>query len=172
VTATLTNNGRTNLGSGTFTVKVFDSPLGITDVAGNPLDGEFFGRFPSGNRVPGGDFVAIVDALHNRILAIGPSQQGTPIRNNPGAIPGAVLPPTPAEIAAAALLKRREAQKAKANAARAAGWARAVARQEFAGARRAAARQLAAEREANKHTAGDLAREAAILSMIARANWL
>src|SRR5262249_4407728 len=88
VTAPLTNNGRKNLRSGIFTVTVFSSGLGITDVAGNPLDGEFFGRFSSGNRVPGGDFVAIVDALHNRILAIGPSQQGTAIRKKPAAIPG------------------------------------------------------------------------------------
>lgn len=36
---------------------------GITDVAGNALDGEYRGRFPSGNGQPGGDFgaAAIID---------------------------------------------------------------------------------------------------------------
>jgi len=31
---------------------------GITDVAGNALDGEFTGRLPSGNGAPGGNFIA------------------------------------------------------------------------------------------------------------------
>lgn len=33
-------------------------PSGISDVAGNPLDGEFSGRFPSGDGTPGGNFLA------------------------------------------------------------------------------------------------------------------
>jgi hypothetical protein len=144
VTAPLTRSGRTNLGSGTFTVTVFNSDLGITDVAGNPLDGEFFGRFPSGNGVPGGDFVAIVDALHNRILAVGPSQQGTPIRNDPGSIPGVDPPPTRAELVAAARKKRQEAQQAKTDAANAAAEARAAARREAAARAREIAQAKAA----------------------------
>jgi hypothetical protein len=32
------------------------------------LDGEFYGFFPSGNNVPGGDFAARLDAVHNRIF--------------------------------------------------------------------------------------------------------
>jgi hypothetical protein len=31
---------------------------GVTDVAGNALDGEFTGRYPSGDGVPGGNFIA------------------------------------------------------------------------------------------------------------------
>jgi hypothetical protein len=31
---------------------------GVTDLAGNALDGEFSGRFPSGNGAPGGNFIA------------------------------------------------------------------------------------------------------------------
>jgi large repetitive protein len=46
-----------------------DLVSGVQDVAGNALDGEFYGFFPSGNRVPGGDFVAELDAIHNRIFA-------------------------------------------------------------------------------------------------------
>ena len=196
VTAVVTNRGSSNLGSGTFTVTVFNSPLGITDVAGNPLDGEFYGRFPSGNGVPGGDFVAIVDTIHNQIIAIRPDQAGNPIRipNNPAAIPGVILPPTQAQLAAAQRQKRQEAQKARAEAAKAAAQARAEAARAAAQARakaakaaaqaraeaqhqaiveaRAAAQQKAAEREAARPTAQDLAREAAIRSMIGRAMWL
>jgi hypothetical protein len=40
-------------------------PSGIQDVAGNALDGEFYGQqSASGNGVPGGDFVANVKAFH------------------------------------------------------------------------------------------------------------
>ena len=42
---------------------------GVQDVAGNALDGEFYSYFPSGNHVPGGDFEAQIDAVHNRILS-------------------------------------------------------------------------------------------------------
>ncbi len=45
-----------------------DFVSGVQDVAGNALDGEFYGYFPSGNHVPGGDFLAQIDAVHNRIL--------------------------------------------------------------------------------------------------------
>jgi hypothetical protein len=149
VTAPLTNNGGTNLRGGTFTLTVFNSLLGITDVAGNPLDGEFFGRLPSGNGVPGGDFVAIVDALHNRILSIGPSQQGTPIRNDPGSIPRVAQPPTRAGIASAAPKEPHSAQKAKGDAAKAPAQARAAARPEAAAQARVIAQEKPAKREAD-----------------------
>lgn len=54
----------------TFTIR--DSSRGastIQDVAGNSLDGEFYGAFPSGNGIPGGDFVAMLTAYHNKIFA-------------------------------------------------------------------------------------------------------
>jgi len=38
-------------------------PNGIQDNAGNALDGEFSGTFPSGNGVPGGDFVVRLSAI-------------------------------------------------------------------------------------------------------------
>jgi hypothetical protein len=37
---------------------------GIRDVAGNALDGEFFGYFPSGDSRSGGDFLARLDFVH------------------------------------------------------------------------------------------------------------
>ncbi len=43
------------------------SHLGVYDAAGNPLDGEFHGRFPSGNGRPGGDFVTLLGGIHQRI---------------------------------------------------------------------------------------------------------
>ncbi|WP_165246301.1 Ig-like domain-containing protein [Paludisphaera soli] len=41
---------------------------GIRDVAGNALDGEYYGYFPSGNDVNGGDFEARLDARHHTIF--------------------------------------------------------------------------------------------------------
>jgi hypothetical protein len=41
------------------------TPSGIRDLAGNALDGEFYGYFPSGNRVNGGDFVARLTVFHH-----------------------------------------------------------------------------------------------------------
>ncbi len=42
---------------------------GVTDVAGNALDGEFYGTFPSGNGTPGGNYYAGLDAIHNSVFA-------------------------------------------------------------------------------------------------------
>jgi hypothetical protein len=55
------------LRGGNYTVTITSG--GITDVAGNALDGEFYGYVPSGNGHPGGDFVAVIDTVHNRILS-------------------------------------------------------------------------------------------------------
>ena len=93
------NNGRALRGGKyVFTIR----SGGIRDVAGNALDGEFYGFFPSGNNVVGGDFVARLDAIHRLIL---PAQTvvgtATPV-NPPGTRPvrviitGPVSPPPPA----------------------------------------------------------------------------
>ncbi|MFO0890816.1 MAG: Ig-like domain-containing protein [Isosphaeraceae bacterium] len=85
---------------------------GIQDIAGNALDGEFYGYFPSGNNVAGGDFVAELDSVHNVVYAprsvIG---SATPV--SPPGTPGNdsfIIPPgglrTP-EARFAALLARR-----------------------------------------------------------------
>jgi hypothetical protein len=55
-------NGRRLLAPGTYTIFVRSG--GIEDVAGNALDGEFYGYFPSGNRRPGGDFLAVISTIH------------------------------------------------------------------------------------------------------------
>jgi hypothetical protein len=78
-----------------FTIRsVSPSDLtGIQDIAGNALDGEFYGYFPSGNNVPGGDFVAQLTAIHHTIFA--PSTivgRATPV-SHPGTKQGNVYVP-------------------------------------------------------------------------------
>jgi hypothetical protein len=71
--ATITINDGSGIRGGRylFTVKSVDpsNPTGVQDLAGNALDGEFYGTFSSGNRHVGGDFVAAIDAVHRRVLA-------------------------------------------------------------------------------------------------------
>jgi hypothetical protein len=68
----LTINGGQPIHGGFYTFVIRsarpDLVSGVQDVAGNALDGEFYGFFPSGNHVPGGNFVARLDAVHNWIL--------------------------------------------------------------------------------------------------------
>jgi hypothetical protein len=54
-----------------FTVRSasLENTSGIRDIAGNALDGEFYGYFPSGNNIRGGDFVAQLTAIHHTIYA-------------------------------------------------------------------------------------------------------
>ena len=66
------NNGRPIQG-GFYLFTIRDSSSGrsmIQDLAGNDLDGEFYGSFPSGNGVNGGDFVAELVGYHNKIFAL------------------------------------------------------------------------------------------------------
>ena len=46
-----------------------------TGRCGQCLGGDYYGRFPTGDRLPGGDFVATIATFHNRVLA------GVPIKN-------------------------------------------------------------------------------------------
>jgi hypothetical protein len=79
------NNGKSLRGGDYLFKAISVSPTnltGIQDIAGNALDGEFYGFFPSGNNHVGGDFVAEVDALHNKIFApksvVGPASPVVP----------------------------------------------------------------------------------------------
>lgn len=49
---------------------------GIQDLAGNALDGNFYGSFPSGDGLPGGNFVATVSTFHRVVLPFVPSADG------------------------------------------------------------------------------------------------
>jgi hypothetical protein len=54
-----------------FTIRSSSEPggHGVQDTAENLLDGEFFGTFPSGNRLNGTDFEAMLSGFHNKIFA-------------------------------------------------------------------------------------------------------
>lgn len=72
-TVTLTINKGHYIRGGWFKFTIFSaSPTntsGVRDIAGNALDGEFYGYFPSGNNVRGGNFVAQLTAIHHTIFA-------------------------------------------------------------------------------------------------------
>jgi uncharacterized repeat protein (TIGR01451 family) len=93
VTAVI-NAGHT-LRGGFYTFTIYAESVlkkaGVQDIAGNALDGEFYGYFPSGNNVNGGDFVARLDAIHHIILppltVIGTATPVVP----PGTIPPIVV---------------------------------------------------------------------------------
>ncbi len=72
---TLTLNRGRQIRGGRFTFTILSG--GIQDVAGNALDGEFYGSFPSGNDRPGGDFVARVGSIHRVVSPPIPIQNGT-----------------------------------------------------------------------------------------------
>ena len=78
VVSVVFNHGKTVRG-GRYLV-VIDSgsgDLGVQDVAGNALDGNFYGTFPSGDGLPGGNFVASIDTFHNHVvLAPVPAKDG------------------------------------------------------------------------------------------------
>jgi Bacterial Ig-like domain len=84
-TATILINGGTPIRGGVYQFKITSASLaalgGVQDLAGNALDGEFYGTFPSGNNVNGGDFVARLDSIHNRVFApqtvVGPGAKPT-----------------------------------------------------------------------------------------------
>lgn len=64
------NNGAPIRG-GFFLFTIRDSTRhrsSVQDIAGNSLDGEFYGSFPSGNGIPGGDFIAEFSSFHNKIF--------------------------------------------------------------------------------------------------------
>lgn len=76
-TATLIFNGGRALRGGAYTIVVLSGGRsGIQDVAGNALDGEFYGTFPSGNGQPGGNFSALINSFHNVILSPLPVPNG------------------------------------------------------------------------------------------------
>ncbi|GIW85922.1 MAG: hypothetical protein KatS3mg108_0246 [Isosphaeraceae bacterium] len=52
----------------------------IHDLAGNPLDGAFNGRFPSGSGQPGSPFIASLQANRANLLAVRPSSPFQPLR--------------------------------------------------------------------------------------------
>jgi hypothetical protein len=67
------NNGKP-LRGGHYTIQVLAA--GIADIAGNALDGRFYGSMPSGNGGSGSNFAAQITALPRKVLAPFPIQSG------------------------------------------------------------------------------------------------
>jgi len=68
----VTFNGGAIIQGGFYLFTIRDSSDGnssVQDLAENHLDGEFFGSFPSGNGKSGSDFVAELEAYHNKVFA-------------------------------------------------------------------------------------------------------
>ena len=69
VVSVVFNNGHAVRG-GRYLV-IIDSgggDTGIHDVAGNALDGNFYGTFPTGDGLAGGNFAASIDTFHNKVV--------------------------------------------------------------------------------------------------------
>jgi hypothetical protein len=66
---------------------------GVQDIAGNPLDGTFFGSFPSGDGLSG-DFVARLDSIHNTVYPPAPENSTASPLSPPGRPSSSVQIPT------------------------------------------------------------------------------
>ncbi len=95
VTLTLNDGHSIRGGHYLFTVRsVSPTDLtGVQDIAGNALDGEFYGTFPSGNNHVGGDFVAELDAKHHIISSPQTVIGGAAPLTHQGPPPPSILPP-------------------------------------------------------------------------------
>jgi PKD repeat protein len=68
----VTFNGGKIIQGGFYIFVIRDSSNGnssVQDLAENHLDGVFYGTFPSGNGIPGSDFMAELQGFHNKIFA-------------------------------------------------------------------------------------------------------
>ena len=68
----VTFNGGASIRGGFYLFTIRDSSNGnssVQDLAENHLDGVFYGSFPSGNGINGSDFVAELQAIHNKVFA-------------------------------------------------------------------------------------------------------
>jgi hypothetical protein len=76
----------------TLTIDSGNNDDGVQDVAGNALDGNFYGTFPSGDGLPGGDFKALIPAFHKLVLPAEPFLDGyVPPVSTPGTQPTSTL---------------------------------------------------------------------------------
>jgi flagellar hook assembly protein FlgD len=80
------------LPSGRYVLTVKSS--GITDIAGNALDGEFYGYVPSGNGKPGGNFQALLVSNQSFVFAAMPTSSSATPNNPPGKTPKGYKTPT------------------------------------------------------------------------------
>lgn len=104
VVSTAINGGR-RLRGGLYTLVVRAG--GVQDVAGNALDGVFFGSFPSGNGETGSDFVARLDTIHRLVFPPQPIDSTASPLVTPGTRGASVLIPTRGNVGAARLRMAR-----------------------------------------------------------------
>ncbi len=73
--STLGNNAGADSADPVWVVSTAPITGGIKDLSGNPLDGEFSGSFPSGDTIPGGDFVCTfrIDTTPPTVLGTSPA---------------------------------------------------------------------------------------------------
>jgi large repetitive protein len=109
VTVTVVFNHGHTVRGGSYLI-VIDSGTGdngVQDIAGNALDGNFYGSFPTGDSLAGGNFAASISTFHNHItLAPVPVQDGF-------VAPGAVTIDPPPSVAKTAKKVRLVETKAK-----------------------------------------------------------
>jgi hypothetical protein len=67
------NRGKV-LAAGHYTIKVLAA--GIADEAGNSLDGEFYGKYPSGHTDAGSNYVGQITAYPKKVLGAFPIESG------------------------------------------------------------------------------------------------
>jgi uncharacterized repeat protein (TIGR01451 family) len=103
-TVTLTIKGGKSIRSGSFALAITSGAgtSGIHDAAGNPLDGEFQGSFPSGNGSPGGNFTAVVKPANRAVV---PARAVTPATS--GHTPAQILAAHDAVLGAIHVAKSR-----------------------------------------------------------------
>jgi hypothetical protein len=152
---TLAINGGRSIRGGRFVLTVRSG--GIRDVAGNALDGEFYGFFPSGNNQPGGDLVAELDAIHNVIFSPLPIQNGFATPLNPPGTPGSAFNTGQSSSSGLTAAQRRAVQQAQRRATQQAALARRQALKQAARAQRKAAAQATQHNTAQAAAIHDLA---------------
>ncbi len=95
-TLTIAIDNGTALGSGRFLLTIDSadgagtlSGNGLRDVAGNALDGEFYGYFGSGNNKPGGDFVIGLQGSQQKVFTTWQAPNGDASPKHPLGTPNA-----------------------------------------------------------------------------------
>ena len=105
----VTFNGGAILKGGFYLFTIRDSSNGnssVQDLAENHLDGVFYGSFPSGNGINGSDFVAELQAYHNKVFAP-QTIIGTAFAGN-GGVGGPPVAPVHSGILVPAVPRRRQ----------------------------------------------------------------
>ncbi len=118
VEAILTINNGHPLRTGRYvlTIKSGTPGNGVSDIAGNPLDGEFYGYQPSGNGTPGGNFQALLVSSSSYTFRPFPTDSSASPKTPPGHKPTGYPTPSSHQTKAQHQAAVKAAAKAKAHA--------------------------------------------------------